>query len=348
MARRATACCILGIASILLAAYVFISKPPGSAAMSSWSVEEHFGNSTFGFGNIYVLSMAKNLAKRDELALVSRASGMKWTILDAVDGRTLNKYSVNPSLDKARLNDGQKGCWRSHLDAWSKFLEDGSETALFLEDDADFGLDLRQSLINLREPLLQMSEIRTGVKYLNVNKPLPGDWQILWLGACREQLRTRMTDNAGLPFGVTYRDSNGPLPNETHINFLKIQQAYAADQNSESGYTRILIQSNFPWCTAAYALTRQGAINLLYSLTREPSSTIDFEMARKAKAGAVRSYVVVPPLFGQWKIKGTRNSDIDFRKKLNAGPVNVSEGAAENVGATFSVRHNLGQLISAM
>jgi GR25 family glycosyltransferase involved in LPS biosynthesis len=56
--------------------------------------------------------------------------------------------SIHPVVipNETKLNAGQLGCWRSHVNCWHKVIEDGVDTALILEDDADWDVTLKDQL----------------------------------------------------------------------------------------------------------------------------------------------------------------------------------------------------------
>jgi Glycosyltransferase family 25 (LPS biosynthesis protein) len=66
---------------------------------------------------------------------VQRVSGVRGDTVDPV---------VIPK--ETKLGNGIIGCWRSHVNCWRKTIEDGVETALVLEDDADWDVSLKDQL----------------------------------------------------------------------------------------------------------------------------------------------------------------------------------------------------------
>lgn len=67
-----------------------------------------------------------------------------------------------------------------------------------------------------------------------------------------------------------------------------------------------------PTCTAAYAITRNGAKKLLYELSyNRLEAAVDSEMARLTREGKLPGIVVTPPLMGQYRTGSRRDSEID-------------------------------------
>lgn len=337
------------VAVFLFAGLAYIIVVRQSEQSIKLSVDAKLQNRTLGFGKIYMLSSPKAVARQDEVQLISTVAGIQIKVVEMHDGKLLNKYYMRPVLSSIPPNDVEKGRWRSHLDTWWSFLDDEIETALFLEDDVDFGLDLRVSLANLRKPLLEMARLHTGVSRMNQARVLPGDWQLLWLGACEEKVWELLKDAQDHWSGISYAETKGPEHYKVHSNFQNILDAYPLGKKpSYSGYARVLQKTNFARCSTAYALTRQGAIDLLYSLTRDPKSTIDEEMSTKARLGLVQSYTVVPPLMAAWKIQGSSIDESLIESQSKQEPLNPSIGSSDNIAAQQSIRRNLRVLIESL
>lgn len=64
-----------------------------------------------------------------------------------------------------QLNAAIIACWHSHTQMWLRMLERNERTALFLEDDIDIEWDFERL-------------------WLNVERRLPADWDIVHLGHC--------------------------------------------------------------------------------------------------------------------------------------------------------------------
>lgn len=51
-----------------------------------------------------------------------------------------------PDEHNPGLKDVEFACWRSHADAWRKVVEEGWDTAMILEDDADWDGGIQESM----------------------------------------------------------------------------------------------------------------------------------------------------------------------------------------------------------
>jgi len=82
--------------------------------------------------------------------------------ISGIEGNSIHPVVITKQTE---LNDGVLGCWTSHVNCWRKVIEDGVDTAVVLEDDADWDISLKDQLYLLSRaikdngsPLRQMNE----------------------------------------------------------------------------------------------------------------------------------------------------------------------------------------------
>ena len=105
--------------------------------------------------SIYVVSLEKDVHRREQLAKQFTQFYPTMNIIDAVDGRKLSDDIIR-NLTKGyvqkyhkQMSPGELGCTMSHIKALEQFLESDSDVALILEDDI-LGTDENiQKLIDL-------------------------------------------------------------------------------------------------------------------------------------------------------------------------------------------------------
>jgi glycosyl transferase, family 25 len=96
---------------------------------------------------VFVLNLDRS---PDRLAAVrgeARRIGMTFERFPAVDGRDVPSHFRDQFLDKdgnslSKLNDGQIGCYASHLSLHRRIVRDGLPYAMIVEDDSRFQDDL--------------------------------------------------------------------------------------------------------------------------------------------------------------------------------------------------------------
>ena len=303
-------------------------------------------NSTLGFGKIYALGLKDRHTRRDDMVLMGLAANLDFTFVDAVDGSLLTNQSLPfQSGGGAALRPGELGCWRTHVNTWRQMLDDGVETALVVEDDLDFDVEIRTQLLRLRPALAQVQGLGAWSAQ-GSQRALPGDWEILWLGHCNEKAGTVPAKAGAPPRYFAYADDTIPAPSDLYSLWGDILTSYGLPApKTGPRKTRVVQRSVEPWCTVGYALSRRGATRLYYKLTRELKASVDMEMAWKT--WEFKSYSVVPPIMAQWKIVDGVNSDLrpDGTGKK---PWNPSVGYVRDLRKAWTMRTRLGKLIDAL
>lgn len=93
---------------------------------------------------VYVISLARAYERRANISARLNDAGVRYEIVDAVDGRTLDLETLGGRLrnDVAykryqhRLTKNEIGCFLSHYNLWARMLSERIPCALILEDDA--------------------------------------------------------------------------------------------------------------------------------------------------------------------------------------------------------------------
>lgn len=138
-----------------------------------------FEKETLGFDKIFMINLLRRPERRRRMIKCFDELGLDVTILNAVDGRSLNestleKINFMPGFvdpyHKRPMTLGEIGCFLSHYNIWKIIVENKYERTLILEDDIRFEPFFRLKVLNL------MYEIE--------NKP---DWDLIYFGRKRLQ-----------------------------------------------------------------------------------------------------------------------------------------------------------------
>lgn len=70
------------------------------------------------------------------------------------------------------LRPEQLGCWRSHADTWRRIIDDKIETALIMEDDGDWDINIRDISTKFSREMAQQSSL-TGLSPQSTPKEAP-------------------------------------------------------------------------------------------------------------------------------------------------------------------------------
>lgn len=120
-------------------------------------------NDTLGFERIIVLNLPRRVDRRDIMTLMARASGFLFEYFAAKSGHEMKDYKLPPMKLLPyikRIHDvltpGQVGCYRSNLDIMRYIVHNGISSALILQDDAEWDVNIRQSLTLLQGRLFRI------------------------------------------------------------------------------------------------------------------------------------------------------------------------------------------------
>ena len=91
---------------------------------------------------IFVVSMSKDLVRRNQIKKNLAELGLNFEFFDAIVGTELSNYERNKYSEKEtvlyigrELSQSELGCALSHLYVYAKILEQGLDYAVILEDD---------------------------------------------------------------------------------------------------------------------------------------------------------------------------------------------------------------------
>ena len=203
-------------------------------------------------------------------------------------------------------------------------------SALIIEDDADWDLNLRTILEYIA---LGSQTLLDTPQNENSFSPYGDGWDLIWLGHCATS--TIAGDDRRF---MMRNDPNVP-PRQHRTNYGEIPDMSLFDES-----TRIMFFSSGNTCTYSYALSYRGAAKILKYLSIDIfNKPIDFglrEMCEK-KDRSFKCLSVFPQIFGEHKPVGAseRDSDIDDRNLTSVR----TKGHSHNI--VHSTRLNLEHLI---
>jgi GR25 family glycosyltransferase involved in LPS biosynthesis len=151
------------------------------------------------------------------------------------------------------------GCWRAHLNVLQKIVHEDVASALVFEDDADWDVSLKSQLIQFARGSRYISNTTHAEK---AHSPYGDNWDILWIGHC----------------GTWYHEEDNRrmfvIPNDPTVEPPSYRQnVEEPDMEHWQGgplgdnQTRIVFNSKGGVCTAAYAISQQGARKALYHVS---------------------------------------------------------------------------------
>jgi GR25 family glycosyltransferase involved in LPS biosynthesis len=328
-------------------------------------------NSTLGFGAIYALSLLERSDKRDAMQLAAALSGLQLSWVDGVKGDEIHPKAVpmvHNDKENPQLEDGELGCWRGHMNILREVIRTGILSALVLEDDADWDIQLPEQMqqfsIAAREVLASRpyhSPSGTSM-YLMPDSPYGADWDVLWIGHCggwppthrfnqyHSIIRADTTvppigDIADLLYDVPENQLCSAHTGRDPVNRTCDAPRLALDE-------RIVQYKTGPFCTAGYAVSQQGARKMLSQLAGDAlnnfNAAIDFKMRElcqgdkeHGEVDEMRCLTVTPPYIGSHRRRGPLSGDSDIRQ----GSSTQMRTVGESRGLVWSVRMNMRNLI---
>jgi GR25 family glycosyltransferase involved in LPS biosynthesis len=323
-------------------------------------------NSTLGFEKILVLNLPSRSNKKDEMTMMASMSNINLTFIDAKHYSQLDPAGL-PWHRKFEM-PGILGVFRAHADAWQKILQENWSSALILEDDTDWDVNLRYAMQQLHQPLAALINSYDPIKKYRASTEhdpwLSSEWDVLNLGLCLESTfkaedrQPELVDNENPPH-VLYEDNTMPDQEDSGDNLVKYYERYnytypKKSDNPSAPRQRLVSLSHWPICMNAYAVSKRGALRMLFHTTRGLNNPVDLMMADLCADDKIRSYEVIPPIMGQWKIEGggVLNSDNERSKASsafehdNGRPTDPSKGHAWFIRNSF--RKAMPEIIANM
>lgn len=106
--------------------------------------------------NTYIINLDKDKERLDNSLLECKKAGINNpTRISGVYGKDLTESEITDNVEYVYSKIGLSsaiGCAMSHIKAWKKMIENGDDSALFLEDDVVFSTDFKERIKTLKVP----------------------------------------------------------------------------------------------------------------------------------------------------------------------------------------------------
>lgn len=275
-------------------------------------------NATLDFGKIYVLNLETREDRHDEMAFIAAASGLQLEYVAGVNSKTLEKQSLPDvyGTPQVILEPAHLACYRGHANIWRKIIEDGVETALIMEDDIDWDLNIREITPRIKDALGRITGdsnpfSNTLCLSLTFHRRLIVAWDIFYLGTCYEQYFEGEEWDPEHPEGIVVDvpEDKENLYAEMYDWVEELVENYFNDTSPR----RVVVKAKNPVCTHGYAVTQRGARKLLLELNEWMPFPVDITMIHYISEGRFKAYSVLPPMLVQWRNTHDprKNSDIE-------------------------------------
>ncbi|KAI7236755.1 hypothetical protein KC330_g3529 [Hortaea werneckii] len=262
-------------------------------------------NARLGFDEILVVTAGFHDWRAQGLKAAAERTGLAVTFLQQPPWTDKQKKAFHCG-DKYESWSipGSTGCWLGHLHALRYFLSTKQTTALILEDDADWDVEIKNQVIRAQDYLRKLTEPLTDSLWGT-------EWDVLYLGHCGDRYGPSML---GVHFRRTPCTSQGlrRLGNAELDNVRRIPLRYFRAMLSG---LRAVHQSTRPVCTYGYAVTAKGAEKII-NLSHD-AKAIDTRMGRACKDGTMRCFTINPELIHHHIPAGQAPSEIQTKQDVS-------------------------------
>jgi hypothetical protein len=337
-------------------------------------------NGTLGFGAIFAIGLPDRHDKRDITTLAAAVTGLQLTWVDGVPGDTMNPKATPPihfdpnfqdRQGEGMPNDGQVGCWRSHLNIWREMVNKGIESALIIEDDADWDVRIVQQMQQFAvaaKEFLNKKEIRppkNAASAAMLDSPYGEDWEILFPGHCGgmvhpdpniRNIHTLIRNDTTMPPTWDMHDLTIWLDREQFLDTPCYTHAGRDAPGRTCDQPRIpsdarIVQLGSPMCTMGYAISQKGARHFLATSggvsLLDANNPVDQKLMEVCRGehdhddSKVRCVSVSPPYIESHRPRGIKSAESDI---IAFGSELREDGVSQ--GLVLSAKINIKNLVA--
>ncbi|KAK1996889.1 family 25 glycosyltransferase [Colletotrichum falcatum] len=271
-------------------------------------------NRTLGFGSIEMINLPIRNDKADAATVQAFLSGIDINIVEGVNGTRLGEVGMPPSSvpdTEPGLSAGEKGCWRSHANAWSSMLRANKETVLIMEDDVTWDVNIKEVM---RLAASNLAALVNGTAMFDIGRSehkmvqaafdpwYSHGWDMITFGHCGDR-------DGWKSERIKYDD---PYTSGAASEYFGI---------SLKGGRRMIRRAGGLTCTGAYAVSARGAAKLLLRSNFDLNIPVDVIMNEMIENNQLKAYSIWPPPVVQWRYRdklgmwGSMGSDIRVEQK---------------------------------
>lgn len=203
---------------------------------------------------------------------------------------------------------GDYGVWRAHLNVYQNMVQNRIQTALILEDDADWDVLLRHQMVEFARGTRAIQNAT-----LPMRSPYGDNWDLLALG----HIGVNNKPNKDQRYWVTTNDPT--VIAESRRTWSRKPDVSTPKLGGD--HTRIVLEVSKFTGAAAYGLSLRGAATLLYDQSMLPNAqAIDVAMLALCRHDPYETPFCLgayPMIFGRYRAIGPESKDSDRRASSN-------------------------------
>ena len=213
-------------------------------------------NSTLGFERVLMINLPIRTDKLDMFALAASQTGFNFSVIEGVENGKIPAVAL--PWDWGDEEPPVRGVWRAHLNAILTVVREGLSSALIIEDDADWDVNIKSQL----PPIAMGTQhlLNTSQKHNEPHSPYGDGWDMLWLGHCASEAKEDTE---------RFLINNDPTVPPPSKQWNMWTPGYNAQGVTNS--TRVVSRNNNAICTQGYAVSYAGAQKILYHVSTQPN-----------------------------------------------------------------------------
>ncbi|KAL4778701.1 hypothetical protein BJX76DRAFT_342658 [Aspergillus varians] len=274
------------------------------------------GNSTLGFEAILALSPSPSWRTRG-LQAAANVTGLHIQIppQPPIHPEIVDAFAGLGSEGATHPNRGSAAAWVAHLELIKHVIQSDLDTALIIEDDVDWDLSIREQMVGVAQAVRQLTKTPG-----SDIAPYGHSWDVLWIGACAESWEPELE--------TAYIDDPTVIPSHLYVGNGKP----AVDHLQKD--LRVVFRSRMPICSFAYALSREGAKNVLQDIGAGKDEAFDIALMNGCRERNLTCISVLPELFRHYtpsqKMGSTSLVNPDGQDG-NTMEIEIEMGQTENI-----------------
>lgn len=215
---------------------------------------------------------------------------------------------------------GAAMAWLGHLDLLKFVIQNRWGSAMIMEDDVDWDVDVRKQTPLIAEAVRKLTKAKGGLPHA----PYGLDWDVMWLGHCSDPPH----DQEPGTFVIFKDNTTGPIDQYSGLN--------PHIKNVVKDGERLVQWSVNPVCTFAYAVSAEGARNLLQHASLGKGGAFDLMLMHACQDGVLKCVSVNPEIFDPYNPAEGASSEV---RAGDAG-VAFNTDVGKSMGQTNNILHS--------
>lgn len=148
--------------------------------------DPNIANATLNFQQIFAINLPARVDRKDILTVMATYSNLSVTIVPGV--KSVADNALPPPRKPGSLRPEEYAVWRAHANVWRRMLEQDINTALIMEDDNDWDVNLKEQVPRILRALDEIRKPEAREEEVGVVRGGRESeaWDMLYLGTCWE------------------------------------------------------------------------------------------------------------------------------------------------------------------